>query len=249
MTDLSFCQCGCGGLVNPGYNYIKGHNRCKTPWRPKTEAQLCSCGCGELAKPGNKFIDGHQNRGNNNPMKNPDTAKKISNILTGVSFSIERLAAHRRDRRKEKPPLPNGWETKTGKMATNKDCGAYLGNIAEQLLSTIFPDVQVMPQGNPGYDFICNRGLKIDVKSSTILKDRKHAWVFAIDRNEIPDYFICIAFDNRKNFNILHWWIIPGHVLNDRYNVNISKSTLHKWSQYEQSIDKILVCCNEMKAV
>jgi hypothetical protein len=252
MTEeLPLCECGCGLRVtkkeNRFINRVASFKENKL--KPIPELSLCECGCGLYALPRKRFIHGHNSKGDNNPMKNPDTAKKISKNLTGVPYSVDRLIAHRKDRRKEKDPLPNGWEIKTGKMAENKNCGIYLGNIAEHLLSKIYPNVQVMPQGNPGYDFICGKGLKIDVKSSTVIKNRKHAWFFTINKNAIPNYFILIAFDNRENFNILHWWLIPGYILNNKFTVNISESTLSKWSEYEQSISKAITHCNEMRVV
>ncbi len=62
-----------------------------------TEELLPFCECGEcglrVTKPGNRFITGHNIRGNNNPMKNPDTAKKMSELKTGVPKSPEHCAA------------------------------------------------------------------------------------------------------------------------------------------------------------
>lgn len=57
-------------------------------------------------------------------------------------------------KQRAKSPLPNGWEILKGPITKNKECSDYLGcYIAERLLSKIYPDVQVMPHGNPGYDF------------------------------------------------------------------------------------------------
>ena len=76
-----------------------------------------------------------------------------------------------------------------GGAAANPMCGAYLGiHIAERILSRIFKDVEVMPNGNPGYDFICNHGKKIDVKSACSIKGY-HSWGFAIRCNIVADYF------------------------------------------------------------
>ena len=53
-----------------------------------TEEELlpfCECGCGErVTKLGNRFIHGHHIRGENNPMKNPDIAKKMSVATLGI---------------------------------------------------------------------------------------------------------------------------------------------------------------------
>ena len=131
----------------------------------------------------------------------------------------------------------------------NKECPQYLGiHIAEELLRHYFNDVEVMPFGNPGYDFICNKGWKVDAKSSCLLKDRKsHTWQFNINRNTIADFFVCVAFDNREDLNVLHVWMIPGEKLNHLMNASIRPSTVHKWDQYKLDIDKVSSCCNEMK--
>jgi hypothetical protein len=47
---------------------------------PTKERPFCKCGCGKrVTKIGNKWIKGHDKRGKNNPMKNPEIAKKASN--------------------------------------------------------------------------------------------------------------------------------------------------------------------------
>ncbi len=74
-------------------------------------------------------------------------------------------------------------------MSDNRECSSFLGcHIAEQVLSKTFKDVEIMPPSNPGYDFICNKGKKIDVKSSCLrYKNPKHkSWMFVI--SELPPY-------------------------------------------------------------
>jgi hypothetical protein len=63
QKEKQLCECGCGNYAKPGNRFIDGHNRCKTPWKPKPELQLCECGCGEYVNPGKRFIAGHQGRG------------------------------------------------------------------------------------------------------------------------------------------------------------------------------------------
>lgn len=136
-------------------------------------------------------------------------------------------------------------------MSENKSCAMYLGVIInEQLLSKVFKDVKQRPYGNPGYDFICNKEMKVDAKSSVIRtrgKCKTNSWHFQINKNSIADYFFCVAYDNRKNLNLLYMWLIPGKDVNGKTGIQISESKLHKWSQYEQPIDKALLCCNKMK--
>lgn len=135
-------------------------------------------------------------------------------------------------------------------MSENKNCSAYLGiHIAERVLSLAFNNVEIMPNNNPGYDFICNNGYKIDVKSSVLHHRNNWAgWNFAIGKNKIADYFLCIAFDNRTDLNPLHIWIIPSNILNTQSGATISISTLDKWKKYEKDIDNVITCCNVLKS-
>ena len=126
----------------------------------------------------------------------------------------------------------------------NKRCSLFLGvYVAERVLSHVFKNVQRMPMNNPGYDLICGRGYKVDVKSSCKRKNR-NGWLFCPDHNTIADYFLCLAFDNREDLNPLHVWLIPGEKINHRGSVGISPATLHKWDAYRLDISKIVACCN-----
>ena len=140
-----------------------------------------------------------------------------------------------------------GTITEDGAKITNTECSMYLGvDIAENVLSKVFNDVEVMPPNNPGYDFICNKGKKIDVKSAC-LRDTYTAWNFSIKYNTVADYFLCIAFDNRKDLNPLHIWLIPGNLINKNSGKTISESTLYKWNKYELDITKTIECCDHIK--
>lgn len=135
-------------------------------------------------------------------------------------------------------------------MGNNRKCSSFLGvHVAERVLHNVFKDVTSMPYGHPGYDFICDRGMKIDVKSSTtrIHKTRADMWVFNIRRNTIADYFTCIAFDNRDDLTPLHMWLIPGHIVNDKTVIAIAVTTVDRWDEYIMPIDKVVTCCNGMK--
>ena len=137
-------------------------------------------------------------------------------------------------------------------MYENKLCPAYLGVvIAERLCRHLFKDIKVMPNNNTGYDIICNRGKKIDVKSGCITfsdKNKKYSrWLFTINNNEVADFFILVAFDNLIDLNPLYLWMIPGKELNDQGKASVSHSTIHKWSQWERDIEDAQICCNEMK--
>lgn len=136
------------------------------------------------------------------------------------------------------------------KSKNNKFCPTYLGVIiAEKILSKIFKKVKVMPYNNCGYDFVCGKDYKIDVKSACKPRHGRYLdrWTFHIHKNKIADYFLCLAFDNRDDLNPQYLWLIPGNILNNNISITISKTTLDKWEQYEQPLDKVISCCNTMK--
>jgi hypothetical protein len=135
-------------------------------------------------------------------------------------------------------------------MGDNKTCTKYLGiAVAERLVRHIFDNVVTMPHGNPGYDFICSRDKKIDVKSSCITLNNKKdpCWAFSIKKNTIADYFLLLAFNNRTDLEPLHQWFIPGDVLNHLTKASISPLTMPKWDGYRQDIGAAHTCCSTMK--
>lgn len=137
-------------------------------------------------------------------------------------------------------------------MYDNKNCSSYLGVVVgERLCKHLFNDVQVMPIGNPNFDIICNRGKKIDVKtSSTYMKIGRHPyWIFHINKNKIADYFICVAFDNRTDLNPLHMWMIPGKDVNDKIGISIAETKIHKWDKYKMDLCNAKICCDTMKNI
>jgi hypothetical protein len=137
-------------------------------------------------------------------------------------------------------------------MSENRKCSSFLGvNVAEQVLSQVFKNVQRMPYGNPGYDFKCGRGYLVDVKSSC---RRCHTycaddWLFQVKKNPIAEYFLCLAFDNRKDLTPEHIWLIPAGDVNNKTGVSISETTLDKWNKYELDINQISACCNVLRSV
>ena len=137
----------------------------------------------------------------------------------------------------------------------SKTCSQYLGvHVAERLLSMVFTNVQKMQFNNVGYDFICGKGFKVDAKSACLHRylDKEgnktsSRWTFNIRYNTIPDYFACIALDNRTLLTPLHLWIIPADVINTKTTLEISLGTVSKWLQYEQPLDKVLLSCNTLR--
>jgi hypothetical protein len=131
-------------------------------------------------------------------------------------------------------------------MSENKDCPAYLGvHIAEQMLSKVFKDIEVMPYGYKGYDFICNKGKKIDVKCASLVN--KNTFVFNIKRNTIADYFLCLAVDNRADLNPMYAWLLPSDKVGHLTSASTRLSKIKKWDAYKLDIDKLTTCCNELR--
>lgn len=148
-----------------------------------------------------------------------------------------------------------GGREKAGRisMYENKSCPQYLGIVvAERLIRHLYNDVKVMPFGFPGYDFICNKGKKINAKASTahIRKNKNstvESWKFEIKKNKKCDFFLSIAFDSVNNPNPLHMWMIPGNEVNDRVGIQISSSTIHRWDKWKMNINDAQLCCMTMK--
>jgi hypothetical protein len=149
------------------------------------------------------------------------------------------------------------WRHSSGRqrpMDEATDCSNYLGiHIAERVLSKFFDNITRMPIHNPGYDFICGKGFKIDVKSACVIsKGQKYPfWHFNIFRNMIADYYLCLAFDNRESLEPQHVWLIPGNIAGGKCGIRIfnTPKSLAKWSEYERPLDKVLACCQEIKAI
>jgi hypothetical protein len=140
------------------------------------------------------------------------------------------------------------WNRKNGAkpMNENKECSSFLGvHVAERVLSNVFKDVERMPMNNPGYDFICNRGKRIDVKSACM--SSRGSWYYKIACNKVADYFLFIAFDSREKLNPIHLWLVPGHVINHKNSVGMYHTTLNKWDEYKLDIGRTLKCCTSMK--
>jgi hypothetical protein len=139
-------------------------------------------------------------------------------------------------------------------MSENRECALYLGvHIAERVLSKLFNNVQRMPFGNPGYDFLCGRGFKIDCKSRCLYHDKRgnraDLWIFSIAKNTQADYFLLLAFNNRADLEPQHIWMIPGSKVAHLTNLSIldSANSLAKWAQYERPLDKIIACCESLR--
>ena len=148
-------------------------------------------------------------------------------------------------------------ELKITSMKINKKCAQFLGvHVAERVLSHVFKDVERMPIHNPGFDFICNKGYKIDSKASCLNKN--DVYTFVIKKNKTADYFLCIGFDNRENLNPQHIWLIKGDemlwdnkMLNEHASLVIPNTIkgLSKFSKYEltDKLKETIECCTKLK--
>lgn len=142
-------------------------------------------------------------------------------------------------------------------MDSNEDCASYLGvfigeNKFKEYLLTIFEYVKKMDYGSPGFDFICkdprqefvdkhlqfklerNKEYKIQLKVRC-LRERNGSiyWIYCIDYNSKPDYFLLVAYDNRNNQNVLCLWLFhKDDIIRGRPFWNRSSLTMTNKSEY-----------------
>ena len=74
-------------------------------------------------------------------------------------------------------------------------------------------------------------------------------WAFIVNKNTVAEFFLCIAFDDRKILTPLHVWLLPGDLVNHLKNATIAASTVDKWDEYRLDIDKTVRCCDSMKGM
>ena len=248
---MTKCKCGCGQETKIGINsgvpnkFILGHaSRCQSEETRKKQAKsMMGKNKGKKMSAESKRKNSEAHKGNKH---SNETKRKISKGNKGKIISPET---------KQKISLALGGDGIIKihtSMYENKSCPQYLGIvIGERLCRHLFNDVTVMPHGNPGFDFICNRNMKIDAKSACLSYSgrSKGKWSFNIGRNTMADYFICVAFDNRKELNVSHQWLIPGHEVNDKLNTSISSSTIHKWDKWKCDINDVQMCCKKLKVM
>lgn len=145
-------------------------------------------------------------------------------------------------------------------MSENEECSTYFGIwIAENYIIKTFEDADKAPYGTIGYDWICNKGKKIECKARCL--DSNNAWDYPIGNrrnynyNMVADYFIISAWDNRESLNPFHVWvfhrddIVRGEPFWMRMSISISNSekVLKKFKKFEVTnrLDKLKELCNK----
>lgn len=222
----------------------------------KRANKVRKCGkAGCLTHPGH-VLTGHLVYGAVNGMKKCNVCNKILpiNMFMRDVSNADGVRGYCNPCRNAKRRYQLHQAGRTHPMEQNRSCANFLGVVvAERALSRFFDNIHRMPFGNPGYDFVCGKGYKIDVKSSCLRSNNgisRAKWSFDIRRNKIADYFLCLAFDSRDNLAPLHVWLIPGNVISNHSTFSITNSVdpLKKWREYEHSLDRVMVCCHEIRA-
>lgn len=160
--------------------------------------------------------------------------------------------------RAQRSKLNREWRHRIGintPMSENKACSSWLGVVVAEnirLLTHVFGEVQKMPYGNKGVDYICGKKKKIDSKCSCLHRDRWGAtyWKIGIKKNRGADFFWILLFNNRDDLKPIHALLIPGPVVNGLQCLKITNTpeSFEKWIKFEQPLDKIVVCCDQLKA-
>lgn len=151
------------------------------------------------------------------------------------------------------------WTHRTGRNLPkefNEDCSSHFGEFTENLMIQTFEDPIRMPYGNPGFDWKCKNGEKIDNKGACLIytKGRSPRWILPIEHNNIADWFILSMWDNRDSLNPLHVLafhkndIVRGRKFCEFENFSIT-NTLEKLKELEKHevtdrLDKLKELCN-----
>ncbi len=107
--------------------------------------------------------------------------------------------------------------TKHIPISENEDCPHYLGThiaarkYGRKILPSFGKIKQEMHPTYPKFDFIMEGDIKIDVKSSRKICNY---YTFKIRYNDVADYFLLIAFNNRQDENTIepvYAWLIKGN--------------------------------------
>ena len=135
----------------------------------------------------------------------------------------------------------------------NRGNSRFLGTyISENGIAQVCEGSQKMPYCNLGYDIICPKGYKIDVKASAL--NPYNTFKFHIKKNITADYFALVGFNNIIDLRPLHLWVIKGdddvrgHAMNDLNSLTITNEPrlLDAYSKYERidKLEKLKGICN-----
>jgi hypothetical protein len=132
----------------------------------------------------------------------------------------------------------------------NRRDARFLGTyIAENGIAKIYEGSQRMAYYNRGYDILCPKGYKIDVKATVL--NQYNIFNFTINKNKIADYFALVVFNNIIELVPIHMWIIKsdenidGRIINKLTKLTIPNEPKHlsKYGKYEK-LDKLDVLKN-----
>ena len=148
-------------------------------------------------------------------------------------------------------------------IADNPDCSSYFGvYIAENYIIQTFEDPIKMPLNNPGFDWLCKKGLKIQCKARCLNYSNSTCnFIFPIKRNNIADLFICSGWDNRDSLIPLHIWIFHKNDIvkygrgysnkrefwkRESFSITNNPTGLKKFERWEVTdrLDKLKEICN-----
>lgn len=127
--------------------------------------------------------------------------------------------------------------------------------IAEKYIIKTFDNPKHMPPNNPGFDWICKNGHKIDCKACCLAEDKFH---FNVRWNNIAGYFVLSAWDNVESLNPLHVWIfykddiVRGELFWKRYSLSITNTQkgLKEFEKFEvtDKLEKLKKICEMIQA-
>lgn len=216
-----------------------------------------------------KFVSGYEFTywmQQNGIMKNPTDINRRDWEIVLKNAKCETTTEYR-DRCAQRTGFKNGaeklkeWRHKSGRQLPkefNEDCSSWFGEfISQNYVMETFEDPVPMPPNNPGFDWICKKGQKIDHKGACLSYSNKsnwNGWNFPIRWNNIADYFILSAWDNRDSLTPLHVWIfhkndiVRGRKFWEREGFTITNTPdkLKELEKFEVTdrLDKLKELCN-----
>lgn len=155
--------------------------------------------------------------------KKPHTPEACLAISRGLTASDKTIG------RPKGIPVSEETRQKMREACDGRHMTLFGVRIAENIFKGMYPDA--VPAGwKEKWDFMLD-GERIDVKASTISRKTKD-WRFNIRKNTDCDQFALMAFDNAKDRNLVHLWMLPVTVISHQTGVSISEATKSKWMKY-----------------